>query len=98
MSLYRKDIFQGGWFSFHSKVEDWVEVSKKLREAFFKSFMFDEVFGKTKTTDELFIKSNLFKISLYVLYFSTNFLASFFCCFCELSNLHEFLLDHDFWR
>jgi len=59
MSLYRKDIFQGGWFSFQSKVENWTEVSQKLRDAFFKSFMFDEVFGETKTTDELFIKSNI---------------------------------------
>ena len=59
MSLYRKDLFQGGWFSFHSKIEDWQDISKKLYDNFFKSFMFDEVFGKSKITDELFIKTDV---------------------------------------
>jgi len=59
MDLYRKDIFQGGWFSFHSTVADWVKTSKKLQTAFFKSFMFNEVFGKSEVTDELLIKSDI---------------------------------------
>tara|TARA_B100001059_G_C17775063_1_gene550750 strand:- start:166 stop:987 length:822 start_codon:yes stop_codon:yes gene_type:complete len=59
MDLYRKDIFQGGWFSFHSTVSDWVKTSKKLQTAFFKSFMFNEVFGESEVTDELLIKSDI---------------------------------------
>ena len=59
MDLYRKDIFQGGWFSFHSTVADWVKTSKKLQTAFFKSFMFNEVFGESEVTDELLIKSDI---------------------------------------
>jgi len=59
MSLYRKDIFQGGWFSFHSDKNNWPDISEKLRKAFFNSFMFDEIFGPSETTDELFIKTDL---------------------------------------
>jgi hypothetical protein len=59
MDLYRKDIFQGGWFSFHSTVADWVKISKKLQTSFFKSFMFNEVFGESEVTDELLIKSDI---------------------------------------
>ena len=58
MGLYRNSIFQGGWFSFNSTKENWNKISKEMYDYFFGSVMFDEIFGASKTTEELFIKTD----------------------------------------
>lgn len=58
MSLYRNSIFQGGWFSFNSTRSDWPKVSEQMYRFFFGSVLFDDVFGESKTTDDLFLKSD----------------------------------------
>jgi hypothetical protein len=58
MGLYRNSIFQGGWFSFNSTKENWNKISKEMYDYFFGSVMFDEVFGVSKTSEELFIKTD----------------------------------------
>ena len=58
MSLYRNNIFQGGWFSFNATKENWAKISHEMYEYFFGSSIVDEVFGESKITEELFLKAN----------------------------------------
>lgn len=59
MSLYRNSIFQGGWFSFNSTKDDWPKISNEIYNYFFGSVLLDDIFGESKITDELFLKSYL---------------------------------------
>ena len=99
MGLYRNSIFQGGWFSFNSTKENWAKISKKMYDYFFGSVMFDEIFGASKTTEELFIKTDQnFDFVKFKKMFS-NF-ALFFPCanhplLIVFTTLFKSLFPHD---
>jgi len=60
MELYRKDLFAGGWFSFHCAKDSWIYLtSKKLYRSFFNTDLVDKKFGESKITEDLFLKSDL---------------------------------------
>ena len=58
MSLYRNNIFQGGWFSFNAKKEDWPKIAQEMYDYFFGSSIIDEVFGELQITEELLLKTD----------------------------------------
>jgi len=60
MDLYRKDIFSGGWFSFHSPKDNWVyNISQKIYNQYFNTELLDKEFGESEITEDLFLKSDL---------------------------------------
>ena len=60
MSLYRKDIYQGGWFSFNSTRDQWTEhFAEKMYNTFFNSAFISEKYSGYTITDELLITNNL---------------------------------------
>ena len=58
MSLYRNNIFQGGWFSFNANKENWPKVAQEMYDYFFGSVVFDEVYGESIITEELLLKTD----------------------------------------
>ena len=60
MSLYRKNMFQGGWFSFNATKELWKEsYANKMFKAFFNVSLTKDHFGNNKITEEMLITNNL---------------------------------------
>ena len=60
MDLYRKNIFEGGWYSFNATAEDWVDhYADKMWDTFFGSVLLDDMYGPRVVTDELLITKNI---------------------------------------
>ena len=60
MNLYRKDMYQGGWFSFNAKKEEWQShYAQKMYNAYFNSVFIKERYGQPIITDELLITNNI---------------------------------------
>lgn len=60
MPLYRKDMFQGGWFSFNSTKSLWKEsYANKMFKTFFNTSLIKDHFGQNKITEEMLITDNL---------------------------------------
>ena len=58
--MYRKDIYQGGWFSFNANKEDWKShYAEKMYNTFFNSVFIEEKYSKHTVTSELLITNNL---------------------------------------
>ena len=60
MDLYRKNIFEGGWYSFNATADDWVDhYADKMWDTFFGSVLLDDMYGPRVVTDELLITKNI---------------------------------------
>jgi len=60
LNLYRKDIYQGGWFSFNATKDQWVHhYAEKMYNTFFNSVFISEKYSGYTITDELLITNNL---------------------------------------
>lgn len=60
MSLYRNDMFKGGWFSFNSNEVDWKsEYASKMFDHFFDRSLIEKSFGTNSVDEELLITNNL---------------------------------------
>lgn len=60
MSLYRKDINTGGWFSFNSTQKDWVShYADFMLKHFFDIDFINRGFGGYKITEEILLTNNI---------------------------------------